>query len=111
MLRPWSLVATGLVYLPLSQVKALKRKKVGYIPVQSTAVSRRMIKQRGSRAAIQGRPRRETRLISQLTIDESGDEDDSGIVRHKLPSKKRKSQAAHKLSAIVEANKRNIKKH
>ena len=82
----------------------MKRKKVGYISVQSTAVSRRFFKQRGSRAAIQGRPHREVQVVSQMTIGDSGDEEDSGIVRHKLPSKKRKSQASHSLSAIVAAN-------
>ena len=92
-------------------MKALKRKKVGYISVQSTAVSRRQFKQRGSRAALQGRPRHDLQLVSQMTVGDSGDEEDSGIVRHKLPSKKRKKHASHSLSAIVAANKRNIKKH
>ena len=91
-------------------MKALKRKKIGFIPVQTTAISRRMYQQRGSRVALSGRPRKNTPLASQMVVGD-GEESDMGILRHKLPSKKQKVHPAHNLSSLVSANKRNIKKH
>ena len=88
----------------------LKRKKIGLIPVQTTAKSRRLYKMRGSRAAVQGRPRHGQRMSVQLDIGE-GEEDDGGVLRHKLPSMKRKTGPGHSLSNAVSANKRSTKKH
>lgn len=75
-----------------------------------TAKSRRLYKMRGSRTAVQGRPRHGQRLVVQLTVGE-GDDEDGGIVRHKLPTKKQKKGAGHSLVSAVEANKRSVKKH
>ena len=86
-----------------------KRKKIGFIPVQATAKSRRLYKLRGSRPARQGRSRLSSRLAVQMTVGED-DEEDGGVVRHKLPSKSHKKGSAHKLSASVLANKRGTKK-
>ena len=91
-------------------MKALKRKKVGFIPVQTTAISRRFFKQRGSRVALTGRPRKNTQLASQMVVGDD-DESDQGILRHKLPTKKQRIHPAHNLASLVSANKRNIKKH
>ena len=89
-----------------------KRKRVGIIPVQATAKSRRMFKLRGSRSAIQGRPRKEQRLAVQLTVGED-DDSDGGVVRHKLPHKKQRAApgAGHSLMESVSANRRASKKH
>ena len=85
---------------------------MGFIPVQSTAVSRRLHKMRGSRVAVQGRSRLGSKLLIQLTVGGDGEEDE-GIVRHKLPAanKKRKKFASHSLAAAVSANKPPVKKH
>ena len=89
-----------------------KRKKIRLIPVQSTAKSRRLFKLRGSRPGIQGRPRKGQRLTVQLDLGNcEGDDDDGGVVRHKLPGKKRKTGQAHSLSDAVAANKRSARKH
>ena len=65
---------------------------------------------RGSRAAVQGRPRLTQGLGVQLTVGDD-EEDDGGYVRHKLPSMKRKKGASHSLNEAVLANKRSTKKH
>ena len=65
---------------------------------------------RGSRAALQGRPRHNQRLSVQLDIRE-GEDDDGGVVRHKLPSMKHKTGSSHSLNSAVMANKRSAKKH
>ena len=57
------------------------------IPVQATAKSRRLFKLRGSRSAIQGRPRLAQRLVVQLAVDD--DDLDGGEVRHKSLKMKR----------------------
>ena len=72
---------------------ALKRKKSGLIPVQATARSRRVYKMRGSRSAVAGRPRNAQRLEVQMNVDDDLEED--GVLRHKLPCKKRKSGKGH----------------
>ena len=79
--------------------------------MQATAKSRRVYKLRGSRSAIQGRPRLAQRLCVQLAIND--DDLDSGEVRHKLPTKKRRlcPGADHNLSAAVDSNRRASKKH
>ena len=81
--------------------------------MQATARSRRLYKLRGSRSAVQGRPRLGTRLAVQLAVGED-DDTDGGIVRHKLPSGKKKRArpgAEHSLNNAVEANRRASKKH
>ena len=87
----------------------MKRKKISSIPVQATAKSRRLHKMRGSRPAIQGRPRLGQKLRVQLTVGE-GEEEDGGIVRHKLPAKNYKKGTGHSFSTSVAANKRSAKK-
>ena len=81
------------------------------IPVQATAKSRRLFKLRGSRSAIQGRPRLAQRLVVQLAVDD--DDLDGGEVRHKLPSKKKRlcPSSEHNLNNAVKANRRPSKKH
>ena len=94
------------------RVKLKKRKKIGLIPVQATARSRRMFKLRGSRNAVQGRPRQATRLAVQLAVGED-DETDGGVVRHKLPTKKKRSHPGEEnsLQSAVKANRKASKKH
>ena len=87
-----------------------KRKKIGVIPVQATAKSRRLYKMRGSRAGLQGRPRLGQRLAVQLYLG-NGDEDDGGVVRHTMPYKKQKTGAGHSLNKSVASNKRSARKH
>ena len=89
-----------------------KKKKIGLIPVQATARSRRLYKLRGSRSAVQGRPRLTDRLIVQLAVGEDEDTD-GGILRHKLPGRKQRSHKGgeHSLMAAVLANRRASKKH
>ena len=66
---------------------------------------------RGRGPAVQGRPRLSEKLSVQLTVGGDSDEDGTGVVRHKLPTKKRKKAAAHSLSDAVTANKRSARKH
>ena len=82
---------------------------MGYIPVQSTAVSRRLYKMRGSRLAVQGRSRLGTRLATQLTVTDQ--DDDGGVVRHKLPTKQKRKARCHSLNDAVQTNKRSVRKH
>ena len=85
---------------------------MGIIPVQATAKSRRMFKLRGSRSAIQGRPRKEQKLAVQLSVGED-DGSDGGVVHHKLPHKKQRLApgVGHSLMESVGANRRASKKH
>ena len=78
----------------------------------ATARSRRLYKLRGSRSAVQGRPRQATRLAVQMAVGED-DETDGGIVRHKLPTKKKRSHPGsdHSLHTAVQANRKASKKH
>jgi hypothetical protein len=69
-----------------------------------------MYKIRGSRVAVQGRSRVGTRLVTQLTVGDGDEDNDEGIVRHKLPAKKRKKAKPHCLNDAVLANKRSVKK-
>lgn len=78
------------------------------IPIQSTAKARRLYKMRGRSKTITGRPRAAQRLAVQMTVGDDDDED-AGIVRHKLPAMKIKKKAAHSLKKSVEANKRSAK--
>ena len=80
--------------------------------MQATAKSRRLYKLRGSRSAVQGRPRQVHRLAVQLAVG-GDDETDGGIVRHKLPSKKKKTSggAGHSLIDSIRTNRRASKKH
>jgi hypothetical protein len=82
-------------------VSVRKRKKSSFIPVQVTARSRRKYTLRGSRSAIQGAPRKETRLKQQLVIDSAERE----VLYHKLPSgRKKKKNNPHNLMESVAAN-------
>ena len=82
------------------------------IPVQSTAKSRRLYKMRGRRPALQGRPRQGTKLLSQMVVGD-GEDEDGGIVRHKLPGGKqcKKRVSGHSLASAVLSNRRSSKKH
>lgn len=61
---------------------------------------------------MQGRPRLASRVAVQMAVGED-DEMDGGIVRHKLPSKKKRSHAGaeHSLQSAVNANRKASKKH
>ena len=61
---------------------------------------------------MQGRPRQATRLVVQMAVGED-DETDGGVVRHKLPTKKKRSHpgAEHSLQNAVKANRKASKKH
>ena len=48
-----------------------------------------------------------TRLVTQLKVGDGDEDNDEGIVRHKLLTKKRKP---HCLNDAVVANKRSVKK-
>ena len=93
------------------QAFTVKRKKIGVIPVQATAKSRRLYKMRGNRSAVQGRPRLAQRLTVQLAVDD--DNLDGGVVRHFLPSKKPRvsNSKVHSLDKAVVDNRRVSKKH
>ena len=89
-------------------VSVRKRKKSSLIPVQVTARSRRKYTLRGSRSAIQGAPRKETRLKQQLVIDSAERE----VLYHKLPSgRKKKKNNPHNLMESVAANRGLERKH
>ena len=94
-----------------NQAFSVKKKRAGIIPVQATVKSRRLYKMRGSRSAMQGRPRAAQRLSVQLAVDDG--ELDGGEVRHKLPTKKRSlcPSSEHNFDNAVEANRRQSKKH
>ena len=66
---------------------------------------------RGSRSAVPKRPRHGQRLAVQLTVSDG--DTDGGIVRHKLPTKKKraKDSSAHNLMSAVSANRKASKKH
>ena len=91
----------------VTQAVKSKQKQGSFIPVQATAVSRRQYKMRGSRVAIFGRPRHDSKLKRKLVVGHDGD----SIVRYKLPSKKTKFAPPHSLRHAVEENKRPVKKH
>ena len=65
---------------------------------------------RGSRVAVQGRSRLGTRLVTQLTVGDGDENNDGGIVRHKLPTKKGKKAKPHCLNDAIVANRRSVKK-
>ena len=80
--------------------------------MQTTAKSRRLYKLRGSRTAVQGRPRLAHRLAVQMAVGDAEDTD-GGVLRHKLPGRKQRNHAGgeHRLSAAIAANRRASKKH
>ena len=78
------------------------------IPVQSTAKARRLYKMRGRSKAVTGRPRAMQRLSVQMTIGDDDDQD-AGIVRHKLPGKKVKKGPDHSPNSAIVKNKRSSK--
>ena len=61
---------------------------------------------------MQGRPRQTSRVVVQMAVGED-DDTDGGVVRHKLPSKKKRSHAGaeHSLMNAVQANRKASKKH
>jgi hypothetical protein len=81
------------------------------IGVQATAKSRRVYKMRGREVAVQGRPRHGQRVAVQLAVGDADEEEDAGIVRHKLPVIKAKKRQTHSLNESVLGNKRGVKKH
>ena len=84
-----------------------KKKKLGRIPVQVTARSRRTFRLRGSRMAIMGAPTKTQAVKRQLEVD---DKDET--LRHILPKlKKKKTKQKHSLKTDVEKNQRCSKKH
>ena len=84
-----------------------KKKKLGRIPVQVTAQSRRKFRLRGSRMAIMGFPTKSQAVKRQLEV-----EDNDETLRHKLPKvKKKKTKQIHSLKIDVEKNQRCSKKH
>ena len=69
-----------------------------------------MFKMRGRAPALQGRPRNSQRLAVQLTVGDE-QEEDGGVVRHKLPTLKKRKGTNHSLVSATEANRRASKKH
>ena len=69
--------------------KKKKKKRVGMIPIQRTAVSRRRYRGRGTGSAMAGRPRNEQRVKRQLIVNDE-DEGDEGVINYKLPVKRKK---------------------
>ena len=67
---------------------------------------------RGRRPALQGRPRLGTKLSSQMVVGD-GEDEDGGIVRHKLPGGKqsKKRASGHSLASAMLSNRRSAKKH
>ena len=63
---------------------------------------------RGRSKAVTGRPRAAQRLSVQMTIADD-DENDAGIVRHKLPGRKVKKGQEHSLNNAIVNNKRSSK--
>ena len=59
---------------------------------------------------MQGRTRLSQGLSVQLAVGDT-DQEDSGVLRHKLPAKKRKVGSVHSLGSSVSGNKRSTKKH
>ena len=78
------------------------------IPIQSTAKARRLYKMRGRSKSVTGRPRAMQRLSLQMTVGDDDDQD-VGIVRHKLPGKQAKKGPGHSLNAAIVNNKRSSK--
>ena len=67
---------------------------------------------RGSRPAVQGRSRKGTKLVTQLSVGDDDSDEDAGVVRHKLPpAKKIKRAQPHSLKDAVKENRRPAKKH
>ena len=86
----------------------MKGKKIGRILIQSTSRSRRIYKMRGRGPSIQGRPRKNEVVQTEIEVNTDGGE---VVVRHKLPSMKRKAADFHSLMNAVNYNKRSSKKH
>ena len=89
-----------------------EEEEIGLIPVQATLKSQRLYKLRGSRSAVQGRPRLSTRLAVQLAVGDDS-KTEGGVVRHKLPSWRKRTHAGaeHSLDSAVRANRKARKKH
>ena len=51
-----------------------------------------------------------TQLVTQLKVGDGDEDNDEGIVRHKLLTKKRKKTKPNCLNDAVVANKRTVKK-
>ena len=84
-----------------------KRKNAFSITVQPTSIARRSKKKRGHEVSNMGRPHKQTKRKTQMFLGE-GD----GEKFHSLPtSSRRQGRQPHNLSAAVEANRPNAKKH
>ena len=70
--------------------------------MQATARSRRLFQLRGSTSAVQGRHRLASTVVVQMVVGED-DETEGGIMRHKLPNKKKRSHpgSEHSLQSAV----------
>ena len=81
--------------------------------MQATARSRRLFQLRGSTSAVQGRHRLASTVVVQMAVGED-DETEGGIMRHKLPNKKKRSHlgsdSEHSLQSAVIANRKTKRK-
>ena len=82
------------------------RKKGRLIPIQTTAKSRRLNKNRGRYVSSAGRRRKDQKKTLQLIVSESGE-----ILRHALPNQRKKKAQGHSLSNAVNTNRMVAKKH
>ena len=88
----------------------MKRKNAYKITVQPISIGRRSKKSRGREVSNMGRPHKQNKRKTQMFVDSEREGD--GVVCHSLPtSTKRQRRQPHNLSAAVEANRPNAKKH
>ena len=85
-----------------------KRKNAYIIPVGAPSIARRSKKNRGREVSNMGRPYKQHTRKTQMFVDSEGD----GDIYHSIPtSTRRQGRQPHNLSAAIEANKPNAKKH
>ena len=85
-----------------------KRKNAFTIPVQTPAIARRSVKRRGREVSNMGRPPKKVTRQTTMFLDDG----DDGQMYHSIPqSTSRQGRQPHNLSAAVEANRPNAKKH
>ena len=83
------------------------RKNAFTIPVGAPSIARRSQKNRGREVSNMGRPHKQVARRTQMFL-----EDGDGQIFHSIPtSTTRQGRQPHNLSAAVEANKQNAKKH
>ena len=88
----------------------MKRKNAYKITVQPISIGRRSKKSRGREVSSMGRPNKQNKRKTQMFVDSEREGD--GVVCHSLStSTKRQHRQPHNLSAAVEANRPNAKKH